>query len=212
MRKDTAGQVIGAQMINATTGAAFTGPVTVYITGDGGTQAIGSVGSGICTHEGNGFHTYAPDQSETNYDHVAFTFVAAGALTATVQVYTNHPQSGDNYARLAEQVPDGPVVVIPDPGPGQTVAYALCLDPYGAVEPGVTVYIRQRAGGTAGYAYDAEPATGVSDGDGLAAIAIPRDAALQFEAWRGRESRTSKILFSGVDADTVAIGPLRGSP
>jgi hypothetical protein len=100
MKKNAASQVIGAQMVNASTGAAFTGAVTVYVTGDGGTQAIGSVGSGACTHEGNGFHSYAPAQAETNYDHIAFTFIGTGAIPATVQVYTSFPQTGDNFARL----------------------------------------------------------------------------------------------------------------
>lgn len=100
MRKNTAGQVIGAQMISASDGSAFTGSVTVYVTGDGGTQAVGSVGSGVCTHEGQGFHTYAPSQSETNFDHVAFTFTGSGAIPTTIQIYTNHPQSGDAFARL----------------------------------------------------------------------------------------------------------------
>src|SRR6185295_7964594 len=88
MIKNLSGQVIGAQMINASTGAAFTSTVTVYITPDGGTQAIGSVGSGVCTHEGNGYHTYRPSQSETNYDLVAFTFIGTGAIPQTVQVET----------------------------------------------------------------------------------------------------------------------------
>lgn len=87
MHKNVAGQKVGAQMVNATTGAAFTGSVTVYVTGDAGTQALGSVASGVCTHEGNGFHTYAPAQAETNYDHIAFTFIGTGAIPMTVQVY-----------------------------------------------------------------------------------------------------------------------------
>jgi len=100
MKRNTASQVIGAQLVNATTGAAFTGSVTVYVTGDGGTQAAGSVGSGACTHEGNGFHTYAPAQAETDYAHVAFTFVGTGAVPATVQVYPSFPQTGDAFSRL----------------------------------------------------------------------------------------------------------------
>lgn len=100
MKKNIASQVIGVQMVSATDGSAFTGSVTVYVTGDGGTQAVGSVGSGACTHEGNGFHTYVPAQAETNYDHVAFTFIGTGAVPATVQVYTTYPQTGDGYARL----------------------------------------------------------------------------------------------------------------
>lgn len=95
MRRNVSGQFVGAQMVNASTGAAFTGAVTVYVTGNAGTQAIGSVGSGACTHEGNGFHTYAPAQAETNYTHVAFTFIGTGAIPATVQIYpTSYDANG----------------------------------------------------------------------------------------------------------------------
>jgi hypothetical protein len=75
-------------MVSATDGSAFTGSVTVAVTGDAGTQATGSVGSGACAHEGNGYHTYAPAQAETNYTLVAFTFTGTGAVPATVQVFT----------------------------------------------------------------------------------------------------------------------------
>lgn len=104
MKKNVASQRIGCQMISAADGSAFTGTVTVYVCGDAGTQAIGSVGSGICTHEGNGYHTYAPSQGETNYDLCAFTFIGTGAIPATVQVYTNTPQTGDNFARIGAPV------------------------------------------------------------------------------------------------------------
>ncbi len=76
-------------MVSVDDGSAFTGTVTVYVTGDGGSQAIGTVGSGVCTHEGNGLHTYQPSQAETNYTHIAFTFVGTGAVPVTIQVYTN---------------------------------------------------------------------------------------------------------------------------
>lgn len=88
MIRNGAGQSIGAQMIDATAGAAFTGTVTVYVTGDAGTQALGSVGSGICTHEGNGYHTYKPATAETDYLLIAFTFIGAGAIPQTIQVTT----------------------------------------------------------------------------------------------------------------------------
>jgi hypothetical protein len=104
MKKNVSGQVIGAHLVSATDGSAFTGTVTVYVTLDAGTQAIGSVGSGVCTHEGNGFHTYAPAQAETNGDHVAFTFVGTGAVGATVQVYPSFPQTGDAFVRLGAPV------------------------------------------------------------------------------------------------------------
>lgn len=88
MQKNVAGQRIGVQMVSASDGTAFTGAVTVYVTGDAGSQAIGSVGSGACTHEGNGYHSYAPAQAETNFDLIAFTFTGSGAVPVTVQVYT----------------------------------------------------------------------------------------------------------------------------
>lgn len=100
MKKNVAGQKVGAQMVSASDGSAFTGSVTVAVTGDAGTQATGSVGSGACTHEGNGYHTYAPAQAETNYELIAFTFTGTGAVPATVQVFTAFPQTGDNFARL----------------------------------------------------------------------------------------------------------------
>lgn len=87
MKKNVAGQNVGAQLVNASTGAAFTGAVAVAVTVDAGTQATGSVGSGACTHEGNGYHTYAPAQAETDGDLVAFTFTGTGAVPVTLQVY-----------------------------------------------------------------------------------------------------------------------------
>lgn len=84
-------------MVSASDGSAFTGAVTVSVTGDAGVQATGSVGSGACTHEGNGYHTYAPAQAETNYNLVAFTFTGTGAIPATLQIYTI---TGDAFARL----------------------------------------------------------------------------------------------------------------
>jgi len=104
MKKNVSGQKIGAQMILAADGSYFTGTVTVYVTGDGGTQAIGTVSSGVCSAKGNGFFIYSPSQAETNYDHVAFTFCGSGAVYATVQVHTTFPQTAD--APTALQVAD----------------------------------------------------------------------------------------------------------
>lgn len=98
MKKNVTGQIVGAQLNAKTDGSAVTtGTTTVYVTGDGGAQAAGSVGSGACTHEGQGFWTYAPAQAETNYAHVAFTFVNTAAVSATVQVYPSFPQTGDTF-------------------------------------------------------------------------------------------------------------------
>lgn len=125
MKKNVSGQKIGAQMVSASDGSAFTGSVTVYVTGDAGTQAAGSVGSGACTHEGNGYHTYAPAQAETNYDLAAFTFIGTGAVPATVQVYTGFPQTVDNATNIAaiKAVTD----VLPDSGALTSIATAAAL-------------------------------------------------------------------------------------
>jgi hypothetical protein len=82
------GQVIGAQMVDASTGLDYVGVVTVYVTVDGGVQAIGSVGAGICTAEGHGYYTYRPSQAETNGALIAFTFTGLGAVSASIQVAT----------------------------------------------------------------------------------------------------------------------------
>lgn len=88
MRRNISGQIVGVQLNSKADGSAITsGTTTVFVTGDGGVQAAGSVGAGACTHEGQGFWTYAPAQAETNYDHVAFTFTNTNAVQATVQVY-----------------------------------------------------------------------------------------------------------------------------
>ena len=101
MRKNVSGQIVCAQLNSKTDGSQVTtGTTTCYVLGDGGTQAAGSVGSGACTHEGNGLWSYAPAQAETNYDNACFTFVNTSAVTATVQIYTSYPQTGDNYARI----------------------------------------------------------------------------------------------------------------
>ena len=105
MKKNVASQVVGAQLNSKTDGSEVTtGTTTVYVTGDGGTQATGSVGSGACTHEGHGFWTYAPAQAETNYDHVAFTFANTSAVSTTVQIYPSFPQTGDSFARIGAPV------------------------------------------------------------------------------------------------------------
>lgn len=96
MKKNVASQVVGCQLVSKTDGSPVTtGTTTVYVTGDAGTQATGSVGSGACTHKGHGFWTYAPAQAETNYDHAAFTFENSSAVNVTIQIYTSFPQSAD---------------------------------------------------------------------------------------------------------------------
>lgn len=88
MLKNASGQFVGVQMVSASDGSAFAGSVTVYVTVDNGTQALGSVGSGVCTHKGNGLHNYAPSQAETNGNSIQFTFIGTGAIPQTIQFET----------------------------------------------------------------------------------------------------------------------------
>jgi len=129
MKKNVAGQRVGMQMVSATDGSAFTGAVTVSVTIDAGTQATGSVGSGACAHEGNGYHTYAPAQAETNGDLLAFTFTGSGAIPRTREIYTSFPQTGDAYAEtvsgtyglsIIESLVDGLETTIGAAGAGLT--------------------------------------------------------------------------------------------
>jgi hypothetical protein len=97
MRKNVASQVVCGQMNARADGAPLTTSVTVYVLGDGGAQGAGG---GTTTHEGQGCWSYVPTQAETNYNHIAFTFVHATGVNVTVNVYTTEPQTGDAYVRL----------------------------------------------------------------------------------------------------------------
>lgn len=100
MKKNTASQAIGVQMVSSSDGSAFTGAVSVNVTIDNGIQSAG-VGTAPA-HEGNGYHSYTPTQAETNGDHLAFTFTGTGAIPATVQMHTSFPQSVDNATAIAD--------------------------------------------------------------------------------------------------------------
>lgn len=86
MRKNVASQVVAFSAISATDGSAVTsGTPTVYYTIDGGTQGTGTA---TPVHEGNGQWSWVPTQSETNGNHIAYTFVLAGCIIQTLNVYT----------------------------------------------------------------------------------------------------------------------------
>lgn len=138
MIKGNGGQSIGAQMINASTGAAFTGAVTVYITGDAGVQAIGSVGGGVCVHEGNGYHTYAPAAGETNYNLVAFTFIGTGAIPQTIQIATI-PMS-----QIAALQATSGLTSIAIPDVLADAAQEIRVNRAGRLEPGVAAWMLRK--------------------------------------------------------------------
>jgi len=84
----SAGQVCGAQLNRIATGLAYIGSVTVYVTGDAGIEVLGL---GTVTAKGNGYYTYEPTASETDFGLIGFTFTGTGALSATIQVATISP-------------------------------------------------------------------------------------------------------------------------
>lgn len=122
MLKNVAGQFVGVQMVSAADGTAFSGTVTVYVTVDNGTQTIGAVGSGVCTHKGNGLHNYAPSQAETNGNSIQFTFIGTGAIPQTIQLETL-PTTGV----LAPTVANRTIAV--SATTGKVTAEAVELDP-----------------------------------------------------------------------------------
>lgn len=89
MRRNVANQTISAEVVYAN-GVAFTGNVTCYVTKDGGNQTLGSVGSGLCTHKGNGEQEYKPAQAETDADYIKFTFTGNGAVPVGIPLYTRY--------------------------------------------------------------------------------------------------------------------------
>ena len=96
MKKNVASQFIGVQMTTAADGTDFAGAVTCTIAKDGAAP-VASGGTGP-TLQATGYYEYSPSQAETNYDHIAFHFVGTGAISVTLQVYTQFPQTGDTYA------------------------------------------------------------------------------------------------------------------
>ncbi|MFO1421187.1 MAG: hypothetical protein U1F59_09715 [Candidatus Competibacteraceae bacterium] len=112
-------------------------------------------------------------------------------------------------ARLAEQVPAGPVLVVPAPGAGQTTAWVMCVDEAGEVAAGVEIYIQMVATAAIG-AFSAATQRLVSDADGLASGPIPRGADHRFRARRG--SAGVWVPFGGADADTLALPAILGAP
>lgn len=83
--RNQAGQLVGTQMTDATSGADFTATVSVFVTGDAGTMVAGA---GTVTHKGRGYHVYAPTQGETDYVVVDFTFTGTNAVPKTESLET----------------------------------------------------------------------------------------------------------------------------
>lgn len=163
MKKNTGNQTIGAQLVSASDGSAFTGTVTASVVGDNGTQTVGSVGSGVCTHKGNGYHTYTPSQSETNYDHIAFTFTGEGAVPVTIQVYPSFPQTGDTFDRVGAN--GSGLSAVPWNTAWDAEVQSECVDALNAYDPPTNSELNARTLASANYATSTDLAAvdGVAD-------------------------------------------------
>lgn len=91
MIRNVSGQPIGANIRDATTGAPYAGTVTVYIKGDLTPQFQGTVGGGVAANNTKGYFEYVPAATETDFNHIAFTFDGPGAVGATIQIETITP-------------------------------------------------------------------------------------------------------------------------
>lgn len=111
-------------------------------------------------------------------------------------------------ARLAEQVPEGPVSVVPQPDPGRTTVWITCHDPYGNPEADVKITLRCIKNALGG-AMDSAPITMTSDVDGMASTEILRGVGATYLVSRGSGSG---VTFLSADEETIELPPLLGAP
>jgi len=94
MKKNVAGQIVGADLVKqATPHISYTSTCLVYVTVDDGDQTLGTEGSGVATDKGNGYYTYSPSAAETNGDHIAVTFLGTDSIVVTKDYYTTYPNT-----------------------------------------------------------------------------------------------------------------------
>lgn len=123
----------------------------------------------------------------------------------------NSTQLAAIVERIEEQVASGPVAVIPAPSTEtSTTAWVYCYDTAGAPAAEVSIQIRMDSSGGSGSAYTGEIAEYVSNQTGLVTAEIPRGAGLRFSARRGAMGKW--IIFNGVDAETLSLPSLLGTP
>lgn len=79
-----------ASVIDAETGAVFTGTVTVYVYIDDQAEAIGTVGAGIATLNGR-LHQYHPTAAESEGTKCSFVFTGTGAVQGLAQYWPISP-------------------------------------------------------------------------------------------------------------------------
>ncbi len=84
----SATNIAEAEVLNATTGLAFVGTVTVFVTVDTNAQVQGTVGGGIATAKGNGQYQYIPSAAESDGTKCTFLFTGSGAIPSPAQYWT----------------------------------------------------------------------------------------------------------------------------
>ncbi len=107
MRRNVASQNVGAQLTTVTSGVFFqpsSGLVQTYVARDGGVLNLSAVASGIARPTSYGAHLYTPAQSETDFDHLLFTFVVSGAVPVALNVYTRDASLQTQISSLSTQV------------------------------------------------------------------------------------------------------------
>lgn len=78
-------------LVDATTGAAYAGTVTVHVDIDGQAQTLGTVNSGLATSMGNGVYQYYPSALESTGTKCSFVFTGTGAVPGLAQYWPISP-------------------------------------------------------------------------------------------------------------------------
>ena len=134
MKQNVANQFVGTMMTYAASGTPVvtSGAVTVYVRASSLAMQLGAVGGGVCVPNSYGLHHYVAAASETNFEWIAFTFVASGAVNVTNQLYTEFPQTGDSFARIGAPVGASVSVDVSSIQVGVNSLYARVGAPVGA--------------------------------------------------------------------------------
>lgn len=104
-------------------------------------------------------------------------------------------------ARIAVQVPNGPVIMLPAPAAGKTRAWSYCTadgGPLAGVQ--ITIAAVNVTGGHGSFL--SHVGTAASGSDGVASMDIPRVTNVEFEVWSRYGAR---VRFRGKDADTLEL-------
>ncbi len=165
-------------------GALLTGPNTVTITINDGTNPI----------ENARVRMYRTGESETKLTdtngQVQFTVAGATWSVAVAAInyvgQTNTLVVSGNVSQAYSLVENS---VAPPSDPTLSLLSVLCVDEAGAVEEGVTIYVRIKTvpSGSTGYAYDGTSQSGTSAANGQVTFNVVRQAVYQYKRGTSQE-------------------------